>query len=98
MPNGIAVGVNVHIDHAGRVVLPKALRERFQIRGGDTLELEVKGETIQLRPQNPRIRLERVNGVLVLRGPTAVPGHSDLVTEARAERIEELTREASERE
>ncbi len=89
--------MHVQIDHAGRVVLPKALRERFHIRGGDTLEIEVKGETIQLRPQNPRIQLERVNGVLVLRGPTTVPAHSDLVAEARAERIEELAREASER-
>ncbi len=90
--------MDVQIDQAGRVVLPKALRERFRLRGGDTLEVSVKEEAIQLRPQKPRIRLERVNGVLVLRGPTAVPGHSDLVAEARAERIEELAREASERE
>jgi AbrB family looped-hinge helix DNA binding protein len=87
---------NVQIDQAGRVVLPKRLRERFRLKGGDILALEVNGDAIQLRPQKSKTRLERVNGVLVLMSEIAVPQGSDLVSEARDERIDEIARSASE--
>ena len=42
--------LNVQMDSGGRVVLPKKVRERFRLRGGDTLALEMKGDVIELRP------------------------------------------------
>ena len=88
----------VHIDRAGRIVLPKRLRERFRLEGGDALSLEVKGDAIQLRPQKAKVRLERTNGVLVLVNNMPVPEGRDLVSESRDERIDEIARGAGERE
>ena len=77
----------VQIDPAGRVVLPKRIRERFKLRGGDTLTLKVKGEAIELRPRKPAAELRRVNGVLVLVSDRSLPVDGDLVAESREERI-----------
>jgi AbrB family looped-hinge helix DNA binding protein len=84
------------MDQAGRVVLPKKLRERFRLQGGDTLVLEVKGDEILLRPQKTKVRLERVNGVLVLVGEMPLPEGRDLVSDSRDERIDQIARNASE--
>jgi AbrB family looped-hinge helix DNA binding protein len=92
------MGMNVQIDSAGRVVLPKKVRERFRLHGGDSLVLEVKGEAIQLRPQQAKARLERVNGVLVFVGEAPLPEGRDLVAESREERIDQLARGMAESE
>ena len=90
------MSINVQIDSAGRVVLPKKVRERLRLRGGDTLVLEVKGDAIQLQPQQSKTRLKRVNGVLVVVSDMPLAEGRDLVAESRDERIDELAREASE--
>jgi AbrB family looped-hinge helix DNA binding protein len=90
MYNGMSV--NVQMDSAGRVVLPKKVRERFRLAGGDSLALEIKGEAIQLRPQQTKTRLERVNGVLVLVSDTPLPEGSDLVAASREERLDQVAR------
>jgi AbrB family looped-hinge helix DNA binding protein len=97
MVNGIIFGMNINVqmDPAGRVVLPKKVRERFRLRGGDTLALEIKGDAIQLRPRQPAGRLQRVNGVLVFATETALPEGRDLVSEMREQRIEEIARGAT---
>src|ERR1051325_1250551 len=79
----------VQLDTAGRVVVPKKIRERFRLQGGDTLTLEVKGDAIELRPEKPTAQLRRVNGVLVLVSDMSLPSERDLVAESREERIEE---------
>ena len=85
----------VQIDLAGRVVLPKKIRERFRLQGGDTLTLEVKGDAIELRPQKPTAQLRRVNGVLVLVSDMSLPVERDLTAESRDQRIDELARGAT---
>ena len=90
------MSLNVQMDPAGRVVLPKKVRERFRLQGGDTLALEIKGDTIQLRPSQTKGRLERVNGVLVLVSERSLPEGRDLVAESREERIEQIVRIAAE--
>ena len=95
MVNGNIDGMKeatVQIDQAGRLVLPKRVRESLRIKTGDTLAVGVKGDAIELRPTKPGIRLERVNGVLVLTGEIPLPAGRDLVAEAREERLEELER------
>ena len=86
----------VQMDQAGRVVLPKPLRQRLRLHGGDSLTLEIKGDAIELRPQRPNLRLERVNGILVLSNEMSLPG--DLVSDSRNERIDEIARKASDSE
>jgi AbrB family looped-hinge helix DNA binding protein len=92
----VGMTVTVKIDQAGRVVLPKRLRQRFRLQGGDHLALEVKGDAIQLRPVKPTVRLERINGVLVLVSDMALPEGRDLVFESRDERLDEIAQGASE--
>jgi len=82
----------VQIDQAGRVVLPKRLRERFRLRGGDTLAIEVRGDAIELRPTQASGELRRINGVLVFSGPGTLEAGRDLAAESRQERLDELTR------
>ena len=41
----------VTIDRAGRVVLPKTLRDELHLSPGDTLDLTVKGDEVILRPR-----------------------------------------------
>ena len=40
----------VTLDKAGRVVIPKTLRDELHLEGGDTLELESEGDRMTLRP------------------------------------------------
>lgn len=87
--NGMSM--KVQLDSAGRVVLPKKIRERFRLQGGDPLTLEVKGDAIELRPQKPTAQLRRVNGVLVLVSEMSLPAERDLVAESRDERIDEFS-------
>jgi AbrB family looped-hinge helix DNA binding protein len=88
--------ITVQIDQAGRVVLPKPLRERFRLRGGDTLAVEVKGDAIQLRPTQALGQLKRVNGILVFSAPGTF-ANEDFVEQSRNERSEDVMRSAREK-
>jgi len=55
------------MDSAGRVVLPKPLRQELDLSPGDTLELETKGEQITLRPVRGTSPLAKEKGVWVFR-------------------------------
>jgi AbrB family looped-hinge helix DNA binding protein len=53
------------IDKAGRVVIPKPLREDLHLSPGDTLEVECAGEQITLRPARGTGPLTKERGVWV---------------------------------
>jgi AbrB family looped-hinge helix DNA binding protein len=55
------------IDSAGRVVLPKPLRDELALGPGDSLELESAGEQITLRPVRAVTPLSKEKGVWVFR-------------------------------
>lgn len=55
------------IDKAGRIVLPKPLRDELRLEAGDTLELESSGEEITLRPARGSAQLRKKHGVWVFR-------------------------------
>jgi len=55
------------MDRAGRVAIPKALREELELAAGDNLELQCEGEQIVLRPVRRRPALEKERGVWVYR-------------------------------
>jgi AbrB family looped-hinge helix DNA binding protein len=53
------------IDSAGRVVIPKDLREALRLNGGDEVEVTLEGETIELAPAPRQARLRKgPHGVL----------------------------------
>ena len=55
------------IDKAGRIVLPKPLRDELRLEAGDTLEVESSGEEITLRPARGNTLLRKKQGVWVYR-------------------------------
>jgi len=76
------------IDGAGRIVLPKPLRKQLDIGPGDLLELESAGERIILRPVRGRGPLAREKGVWVFRTgqPLAASVTDDLLEQIRKQR------------
>jgi len=57
----------VTLDRAGRVVLPKPLRDELHISPGDTLDLSVTGDEVTLRPRRGATPLQKERGVWVFR-------------------------------
>ncbi len=76
------------IDKAGRVVLPKPVRDALQISPGDTLELESSEDRIILRPARGMGRMYKKQGMWVF--DSGVPLAADVVNQTirrvRAER------------
>jgi AbrB family looped-hinge helix DNA binding protein len=61
------------IDGAGRVVIPKPLRDELDLAPGDTLELETAGESMTLRPTRGTVPLTKEKGVWVFRTGHPLP-------------------------
>lgn len=61
------------LDQAGRVVLPKKVRDDLRIGPGDELELESDGDRVTLRPARNLSRLFQKSGVWVYRGGGRIP-------------------------
>ena len=59
------------IDKAGRVVIPKPLRQELHLEPGDALEIETSGEQITLRPVRETGPLTKEHGVWVFRTGSA---------------------------
>lgn len=57
--------MNVTIDRAGRVVVPKALRDRLGLEAGTTLQISERDGRLELEPLPTAMRLVRRGGGLV---------------------------------
>lgn len=53
------------LDKAGRVVIPKTLREELHLAPGDALQLNTAGEQITLRPVRASVPIRKEDGVWV---------------------------------
>jgi AbrB family looped-hinge helix DNA binding protein len=82
------MNVRLTIDKAGRVVIPKSLREKLHLEPGDALEMESAGEQITLRPIRGTGPLTKEHGVWVFHtGQTMAASSTDeLLQRAREER------------
>ena len=77
----------VSLDKAGRLVLPKTLREEMRLGAGDTLVLESEGDRITLRPVRPQALLQKERGVWVYQGEPSNASIPDLIDLERAKRL-----------
>jgi len=76
------------MDSAGRVVIPKPLRDQLDLAPGDTLELETSGESLTLRPTRGTAPLSKEKGVWVFRTGQLLPASvaDDVLDRVRGER------------
>ena len=76
------------IDKAGRVVIPKPLRDELHLEPGDALELETAGEQINLRPIRGTGPLLKEKGVWVFRSGQLLSASEtdDMLEQIRADR------------
>lgn len=58
------------IDAAGRVVIPKAIREPAGLKPGSPLKIEYRDGRVEIERKSPKVRLVRKGGVLV----ASIPG------------------------
>ncbi len=65
------MSVTVTIDKAGRIVLPKPMRDELQLAAGDALELNLEGDHVTMSPRRAASGLQKERGIWVLR--TGVP-------------------------
>jgi AbrB family looped-hinge helix DNA binding protein len=82
------MNIRLTIDKAGRVVIPKPLREELRLEPGDALEMETAGEQITLRPVRGTGPLAKEHGVWVFRTgqPLAVSATDEVLQQIRTER------------
>ena len=76
------------IDKAGRIVIPKPIREELRLEPGDSLEMERTGEQITLRPLRGAAPLRKEHGVWVFYSGRPIPASvtDRVIQEIRGER------------
>jgi AbrB family looped-hinge helix DNA binding protein len=79
------------LDQAGRLMIPKALRQELHLGPSDVLELESEGDQITLRPLRPEAPLKKEHGVWVFQGEPENVSIPDLIDQQREKRLRELT-------
>lgn len=79
------------LDKAGRVVLPKPLRDRMRLGPGDSFQIESEGERIILRPIRPAPVLKKEYGVWVYQGEPSNASIVELIDREREKRIAGLS-------
>jgi AbrB family looped-hinge helix DNA binding protein len=62
-----AIQATTTIDKAGRVIVPKALRDALHLKAGDELEIVQQGEDLILRYKPPAARVFKKKGIWVIR-------------------------------
>lgn len=67
------MNTTVTLDSAGRVVIPKVIRDELRLEAGDAMELESEGERVTLRPVRSASPLRKERGVWVFRQGKRLP-------------------------
>ena len=88
---GDTMNTRITLDSAGRVVIPKGLREELHLQPGDELDLEASDEQITLRPVRETPPLSKEQSIWVFRTGHPLPASAtdDVVQRSRRDRDRE---------
>lgn len=78
------------LDKAGRVLIPKSLRQEWHLSPGDTLQMESQGGQITLRPVRPKALIKKERGVWVYQGESSHLSVTGVIDREREKRLREL--------
>jgi AbrB family looped-hinge helix DNA binding protein len=87
------VFMQLTIDKAGRVVIPKSVRDDLRLRAGDTLELECEADAMRLRPVRPKALMRKKKGIWVYGGDVGELDVVRSIDEMREQRIRDQVRD-----
>ncbi len=84
--------MHLTLDRMSRIVVPKALRDRFGLNPGDHLEVTVEPDGIRLRPAVPASPLADESGILVCSSevPPSIWDIGEFLNEQRSARSSEI--------
>jgi AbrB family looped-hinge helix DNA binding protein len=81
------MNATLSIDRAGRLVLPKPVREQLQLEPGESLEMESFEDHVVLRPVRGRATAYKKHGILVFKtGPLKASVVDETIRKVRQER------------
>jgi AbrB family looped-hinge helix DNA binding protein len=87
----------VEIDKAGRIVVPKRLRDALRVRAGDQFVVEEKDDGIFLQPKHEAVRLVQRDDIWVMAGgPPSRKSAVELIEEDRERRMKYVSGESDE--
>ncbi len=77
------------LDRFGRIVIPKKIRDDFNLRAGTQISIEESGQSIILKPKHGEPNLHWKDGVLVFSG-VPMGDLSEALTKHREERVRSI--------
>jgi AbrB family looped-hinge helix DNA binding protein len=84
-----AMTTTLTLDKAGRVVIPKRIRERMHLRAGSRLRVELVGDRLEISHEPDEVQIERRGKRRVIVGWEGFDA-AQAVQEAREEQLERL--------
>lgn len=75
------------IDPAGRLVIPKRIRDRLGLRGNDQVEITERDGRIEIEPAFTDVELVREGSVLVARPDRELPPLTDEIVRETLDRV-----------
>ncbi len=78
------------VDKAGRILIPKTLRQELRIGPGSVIQIESEGEQITLRPVRRKALLKKERGVWVYQGEATDVSIPNRIDRERRKRLREL--------
>jgi len=83
------MNTTISIDKAGRLVLPKAIRERMHLTENSKLRVKLVGDKIELTPEAARVEIDERDGLPVITGWDGYDA-AEAVRESRDEHLDRL--------
>ncbi|WP_067967791.1 AbrB/MazE/SpoVT family DNA-binding domain-containing protein [Mycolicibacter icosiumassiliensis] len=75
------------IDPAGRLVIPKRIRDRLGLRGNEEVEITERDGRIEIEPASTDVELVREGSVLVARPDRELPPLTDEIVRETLDRV-----------